>query len=134
MSDKILVDTSAWILSFKSTGNQRLKDYLRVALDSDKVVTTNIVILELLQGCKDRKEYKALKSRLEVLPLYGLTEKIWSIAYETGFLLRTKGITVPTVDILIASIAKENTLILLHHDNHLKIISREMGIKTVDFL
>jgi len=134
MSDKILVDTSAWILSFKDSGNQKLKDCLREAIDSDSVVTTNIIILELLQGCKNKKEYEALKSRLDVLPLYKLTENTWTIAYESGFLLRRKGITAPTVDIMISSIAKENMLTIFHHDNHLKIISHEMGIKAVDFL
>lgn len=134
MSDRILVDTSAWILSFKSSGNQRLKDYLRESLDSDRIVTANIIILELLQGCKDKKEYEALKSRIEVLTIYKLTEDVWSVAYETGFLMRRKGITVPTVDIIISSIAKRNNLTIFHHDNHLKIISREVGIKTVDFL
>ncbi len=134
MFDKLLVDTSAWILSFKDSGDQKLKDYLREAINSDRVVTTNIVILELLQGCKDKKEYEALKSRLDILPLYNITEKSWFIAYEIGFFLKRKGLTVPTIDIIIASIAKENALTILHHDNHLKIISREMGIKTVDFL
>lgn len=134
MSDKILVDTSAWILSFKDAGNQKLKDYLREALDSNRVVTTNIVILELLQGCKDKKDYEVLKSRLDVLPLYSMTENTWSIAYECGFLLRKKGITVPTVDIIISSIAKENTLTVLHHDIHLKVISREIGVRSIDFI
>ncbi|MEW6410578.1 MAG: PIN domain-containing protein [Nitrospirota bacterium] len=134
MSDKLLVDTSAWILSFKDSGNQKLKDYLRESIDSDRVVTTNIVILELLQGCKDKNEYKTLKSRLDILPLYKVTDRSWSIAYEIGFFLKRKGLTVPTVDIILASIAKENALTILHHDNHLKIISREIGIKTVDFL
>jgi predicted nucleic acid-binding protein len=48
MRDEILVDTSAWILSFRETGNETLKDYLREALDSNRVVITNIIILELL--------------------------------------------------------------------------------------
>ncbi|MBI4653840.1 MAG: PIN domain-containing protein [Nitrospirae bacterium] len=134
MSDKVLVDTSAWIVSFKESDNQKLKNYLREALNSDRVVTTNIIILELLQGCKDKKEYETLKSRLEVLPLYGLTGNTWSIAYEMGFLLRRKGITIPTVDIMIASIAKENTLSVFHYDNHLKVICREIGVKAIDFL
>ncbi len=69
MHDRVLVDTSAWIASFRETGNQKLKEYLREALDLDRVVTTNIVILELLQGCKSRKEYDALKDRLDILPL-----------------------------------------------------------------
>ncbi len=134
MSDKILIDTSAWILSFRDSGSQKLKDYLRSVIDSDSAVTANIIILELLQGCKDKKEYEELKSRLEVLSVYNVTDRTWSIAYEAGFLLRKKGLTMPTVDIIIASTAKENKLTILHHDNHLKTICRELGVKTVDFL
>jgi hypothetical protein len=130
----MLVDTSAWVMSFRETGNPKLKEYLKEALDLDRVVTTNIVILELLQGCKTRKEFDALKSRLDVLPFYSMGGRTWSIAYEAGFSLRRKGITIPTVDILICSLARENGLMLLHHDNHLKVISREMGVKAVDFL
>ena len=134
MSDRVLVDTSAWIASFRETGNQKLKEHLRETLDLDRVVTTNIVILELLQGCKTGREYDALKSRLDVLPLYELNEKAWTVAYEAGYSLRRKGITVPTVDILICSIAKDQALSVLHHDEHIKTVSREMGLKAVDFL
>jgi predicted nucleic acid-binding protein len=134
MSDKILVDTSAWVLSFRETGNPKLKDYLRDALDDDSVVTTNIILLELLQGCKSKKEYDTLKSRLDILPCYSLADHTWAIAYESGFSLRRKGITIPTVDIMICSIAKENALTLFHHDNHLKVISREMGVQAIDFI
>jgi len=134
MSDRVLVDTSAWIASFRETGNQKLKEHLRETLDLDRVVTTNIVILELLQGCKTGREYDALKSRLDVLPLYELNEKAWTVAYEAGYSLRRKGITVPTVDILICSIAKDQALSVLHHDEHIKTVSREMGVKAVDFL
>ncbi|MBI4823364.1 MAG: PIN domain-containing protein [Nitrospirae bacterium] len=134
MSDKLLVDTSAWILSFRDSGSQKLKDELRAAIDSDSAVTTNIIILELLQGCKDRKEFEELKSYLEVLSLYNVTDRTWSIAYEAGFLLRRKGLTMPTADIIIASMAKENKLTILNHNNHLKTICRELGVKTKDFL
>ena len=134
MSDNILVETSAWILSFRESGNQKLKEYLKEALDGDRVAITNIIMLELLQGCKVRKEYDALKTRLDILPSYPIGEKTWTIAYEAGFLLRRKGITVPTIDIMICSIAKENGLTLLHHDHHIKVISQEMGVKAVDFL
>lgn len=134
MGDDVLVDTSAWIASFREKGNDKLKDYLRSALDLDQVVTTNIVVLELLQGCKTRKEYDALKERLDILPLFVLDEKAWAFAYESGYGLRRKGITVPIVDILICSIAKSHGLKVLHHDDHMKSISRELGSKAVDFL
>ncbi len=134
MSDKLLIDTSAWIASFREIGNPKLKDYVRNALDLDRVVTTNIVVLELLQGCKTRKEYESLESRLDVLPLYALTDATWRIAYDAGFSLRRKGITIPTIDILMCSLAKEHGFTLVHCDSHLKAASREMGVKAVDFL
>lgn len=134
MGDDVLVDTSAWIASFREKGNDKLKDLLRSALELDRVVTTNIVVLELLQGCKTRKEYDALKERLDILPLFVLDEKAWVFACEAGYGLRRKGITVPTVDILICSIAKSHGLKVLHHDDHMKSLSRELGIKAVDFL
>ena len=134
MTDSVLVDTSAWIVSFCESGNQKLKDYLKDAIDLDRVATTNIVVLELLQGCKTRKEYDALKEMLAVLPFAALNDTAWIIAYEAGYNLRRKGITFPTVDILICSIAKANGLHVLHHDGHLQSLAREMGIKSVDFL
>jgi len=134
MGDEVLVDTSAWIASFREKGNDKLKDFLRSALELDHVVTTNIVVLELLQGCKTRKEYDALKERLDILPLFTLDEKAWAFAYEAGYGLRRKGITVPTVDILICSIAKAHALKVLHHDDHMRSLARELGVKAVDFL
>jgi predicted nucleic acid-binding protein len=134
MEDKLLVDTSAWIASFRESGNQKLKDYLAGALDLDRVLTTNIVVLELLQGCKTKKEYEAMKARLDTLPFYPVADMTWSIAYEAGFALRKKGLTVPTIDIIMCALAKENSLVLLHHDGHMKSIAPLMGVWAVDFL
>ena len=49
MTDKkFLVDTSAWILSFKTTGQEGLKTLLKEAIERDRVVTTPVIALELL--------------------------------------------------------------------------------------
>jgi predicted nucleic acid-binding protein len=134
MEDKLLVDTSAWIVSFRESGNQKLKDFLAGALDLDRICTTNIIILELLQGCKTKKEYDAMKARLDALPFYAVANTSWAIAYEAGFALRRKGITVPTIDIILCALAKEHDLILLHHDAHMKTIAPLMGVRGMDFL
>jgi hypothetical protein len=80
------------------------------------------------------KEYDVLKAQLDTLSLYAPDEIVWTIAYETGFSLRRKGITTPTVDILICSIAKRNELAILHHDEHIRIIARILGIESIDYL
>ncbi len=46
------------------------------------------------------------------------TSSIWEQAYELGFSLRRKGLTLPTVDLIIAALAIENKSLLLHHDEH----------------
>ena len=48
----ILVDTSAWIVSFKKAGSHDLKEFIRQAIVSGNAVTSPIIILELLQGCR----------------------------------------------------------------------------------
>jgi hypothetical protein len=38
MTDRIIVDTSAWFMSFRKSGNKALKDYLRKAVAENEIV------------------------------------------------------------------------------------------------
>ena len=134
MSAKLLVDTSAWIVSFRKSGHEQLKKTLVAALDTLSVAATNIVILELLQGCRSRNEYDAMKARLEVLEIIPLSDAVWSLAYTTGYELRRKGITVPTVDIIVAAAAKIFNCSLLHHDKHFRALAKHLHISAVDYI
>ena len=78
----ILIDTSAWIASFKKTGDDELKEFMKQAITSGLAVTTPIVILELLQGCRSVGERDALKIRLESLDILSITPSVWEQAYE----------------------------------------------------
>ncbi len=118
----ILVDTSAWISSFKKAGNHDLKEFLRQAIVSGDAVTSPIIILELLQGCRSIGERDSLRIKLESLDLLPITPSVWELAIELGFSLRRKGLTIPTVDLIIAALALENNTLLLHHDEHFERI------------
>jgi hypothetical protein len=118
----ILIDTSAWIVSFKKTGNEELKEFMKQAIVSGLAVTTPVVILELLQGCRSVGEGDALKIKLESLDIESIPSSIWERAYELGFSLRRKGLTLPTVDLIIAALAIEKKYLLLHHDEHFEMI------------
>lgn len=134
MSAKLLVDTSAWIVSFRKSGHEKLKKTLIAALDTFSVATTNIVILELLQGCRNRNEYDAMYARLNVLETILISDAVWSLAYTAGYELRRKGITVSTVDIIIAAAAKIHNCSLLHHDKHFRALAKHLHINAVDFI
>ena len=118
----ILIDTSAWIASFKKTGNHELKEFMRQAIVSGLAVTSPVIILELLQGCRSVGERDALRTKLESLDILPITQGVLEQAYELGFSLRRKGLTIPSVDLIIAALAIENKTLLLHHDNHFEMI------------
>ena len=119
----ILIDTSAWIASFKKTGSHELKEFMRQVIVAGLAVTSPVIILELLQGCRSVGERDALKIKLESLDILSITLPVWEQAYELGFSLRRKGLTIPTVDLIIAALAIENKSLLLHHDEHYEMIA-----------
>jgi hypothetical protein len=134
MSDRILIDTSAWIVSFKKAGNESLKQKVVEALASLSAATTPVIVLELLQGCRDKKEYEAMKSRMEALEMLPVNDDVWEAAYREGYDLRRKGITIPTIDILILSIAKVHNCSILHHDKHFKLVAKHLGVIALDYI
>lgn len=118
----ILIDTSAWIASFKRTGNHELKEFMRQSIVSGLAVTSPVIILELLQGCRSVGERDELRIKLESLDSLSITSSIWEQAYELGFSLRRSGLTIPTVDLVIAALAIEYKSLLVHHDEHYEMI------------
>lgn len=131
---RILVDTSAWVLSFKSSGHDKIKSFLKEAIDLNQVVIAPFIILELLQGCKTEKEFDVLKTRLDSLESFTIEEMSWEEIYGFGFSLRRKGLTIPTMDILIAFLAIEKDLALLHHDHHFRLIAKHSKLNAMDYM
>ncbi len=127
--ETVLVDTSAWILSFKKSGNAELKAFLIESVRSGAAATSPVVILELLQGCRSEAERDSLKEKLESLPVLPLGPSAWERAYDLGFTLRRQGLTIPTVDLIIAATAIESNSALLHHDKHFEMIARYSALK-----
>jgi len=127
-----LIDTSAWILGLKRNSAFQIKNLLTEILDKDQSATTGIIILELLQGTKTKKEYEEIFSDLSALHYFKENREIWKKASLLGFELRRKGITIPSTDLLIASISLYYNLNILHADNHFEIIKLHSNLKTTN--
>jgi len=123
----ILVDTSVLIGFFKNMGGIPY-DKMNYILDNDiPFGICNYIYQELLQGSRNEKEYNLLKDYLSTLPFYGL--KYGKQSFENSALIyvncRKNGITVrSTLDLIIAQIAMENNLFLLHDDADFVNISK----------
>ncbi len=126
--ETVLVDTSAWIASFKKAGDQRLKEFVRQSILGGLAVSCPIIVLELLQGCRSTEERDALRIKLESLDMLPITSHVWEKAYELGFTLRRKGLTIPATDLIIAGLAIEHKSLLLHQDEHYEKISSHFSV------
>ena len=112
----ILVDTSIWIALFRdSTGRE--KSNLKKWTADDDVVLTRFNQLELLQGCKDEKEWNTLAGYLDAQDYVETTNTTWPAAARIYFDLRRQGKTVQSpVDCCIAQLAIESGALLIHRD------------------
>ena len=118
----ILIDTSVWIQVFKDkqgTEAQRIQ----IWLDEREVVLTRFNQLELLQGCRDDKEWLLLSNYLEDQTYIEASVETWQAAARIYYDLRRQGLTVRSpIDCCIAQIAIENELLLLHNDKDFSVI------------
>jgi predicted nucleic acid-binding protein len=115
----VLVDTSVLIGYFKNL-NGISYNKMDFIIDNDiPYGICNYVYQELLQGARNKQEYELLKEYLDTLPFYDLIygKQSFENAALMFFNCRKNGITIrSTLDLLIAEIAIENNLYLLHND------------------
>ena len=123
----ILADTSVLIGYFKNT-NGVPYDKMDYIIDNDiPYGICNYIYQELLQGSRNKQEYDLLKEYLNTLPFYDL--RYGKQSFENAALIfmncRKRGITIrSTLDLIIAEIALENNLFLLHDDLDFTNISK----------
>jgi len=120
----ILVDTSVWIEVFRDKSQTKRKALL-AALAGDEVVLTRFTQLELLQGCRDEREWSLLQSYLDSQDYLEASATTWEDAARLYFDLRRIGLTVRSpIDCCIAQLALKNDLMLFHCDRDFEVIAQ----------
>lgn len=115
----ILVDTSILIDFLRGGRNLGVARFDEILERRLPYGITQFTYQEILQGAASEKEFRLLQTYLDTLVFYGLKEglKSFSAAARIYFRCRQKGVTVRSaVDCLIAQVAIEQGLQLLHHD------------------
>jgi len=129
-AERFLVDTTIWVNFFRGR-NDSLKDRLGGLIADDRVCMTEIVIFEILRGARAQKEYNMLLKDFSALPALSLDAKAWQISWETVFFCRQRGLNIPALDTLIASIAIRHGVTLMHSDRHYDLLSRHTSLKAL---
>ena len=119
----VLIDSSAWIESFRRTGDRRTTEIVAALVSRGEAATAGIVKLEILKGAFEH-EFERLKRNLSYLRLLPTSELHYEEAGRLGAELRRQGETVPSSDLLIATLAVSYDVPLLHCDRHFDRIAR----------
>jgi len=124
MSVRTVVDTSVWVDVLRDGSGAR-RSRLEAELDPEDVLLTPFSQLELLQGCRDEREWALLEAYLEDQEYLEPRRETWARAARILFDLRRQGLTVRSpVDCCIAQIAIDHRVLLLHRDRDFEAIAR----------
>lgn len=131
----ILVDTSVLIDLFRGSDNDTTCYFREIIQQQIPFGICSVIYQEILQGAKTKKEYAVLNEYLSTQRFFNPREHIASYAgaAEIYFTCRKNGITIrSTIDCLIARIALEHGLILLHNDKDFTAMSPIIGLRTYE--
>ena len=128
----LLVDTSVWSLAFRRDAPADGPEVkaLREALEgTEVVVTTGLVLQELLQGFSGPKAASAIVERFSALALVQPEREDYIAAAEVRNTCRRAGIQIGTVDALIAQLCIGNDLTLLTTDRDFTHAAKHCKLK-----
>ena len=123
-----LIDSSVWVEYLRPTGSQKVKERVRGILQKEEAISCGIVIVEILRGAKNEKEFQTLKDSLVNLPQIPIDERVIERAANWGFLLERKRRTISTTHLFIASAAYKNAC-LLHSDNGFRVMASVVDLE-----
>jgi predicted nucleic acid-binding protein len=115
----LLVDTSVWSLALRRDAHSAAPEFeaLRSALEgADTVVTTGLVLQELLQGFSGAKDKPKIIASFAALPLLQPDREDHVTAAELRNVCRRAGVQIGTIDAVIAQLCIRHGLTLLSTD------------------
>ena len=115
--NKVLIDTCAWI-DFLRSEEGALGNYVARLIENDQALLCGVIVTELLQGAKGKKEKQQLEFLFSGVEILDIDRQDWIDAGLCLQKLRSKGITLPLTDALIAMLATRNSVAVLTIDKH----------------
>ncbi|MFT3991279.1 MAG: PIN domain-containing protein [Luteolibacter sp.] len=113
----VLVDTSALVEFFREKGDAYVKLAVRSLFDAYEATLCGPVEMEFLGGARPG-ERERIRAWFSVLPYARNDQKIWRKAAGNFSILKSRGLTAPWNDVLIATIAMEKDCRVYAVDKH----------------
>ncbi len=126
---RLLADTSAWVEYLRGTGSptsQSLKQHLA----GDALLTTDVVVMEVLAGARDDAHEARLAAVLSLATPVPVERVDWTDAARLQRRCRAQGETVRRLpDCLIAAVAIRAEVAVLHRDKDFDALARHTALR-----
>jgi predicted nucleic acid-binding protein len=123
----VLIDSSVWIEGLRRQGRLDVKVALEAILEAYEAQVCAPARLEVMGGAR-KEERRKMGFYFSVIPYRSVQPEDWERAIALAWRLRDYGITVPWLDVLIASIALHDQNRLYTIDAHFEKISEVTGL------
>lgn len=129
----VLVDTTVWIDFFSAKPHSHVKALENLILDREDICVCGVVLTEILQGIRHDTEFDKIRGMLESLVYLPMPYPVFLKSAKIYRYLRKKGIIIrKTMDCMIAAVALENGIPLLHNGKDFIPIEQHFGLQRME--
>jgi len=126
----VLVDTTVWIDFFADRPEPHVSALQELIENDEDLCLCGLILAEVLQGIRSDSDYRKTKDYFNALILLPVHQATFVRAAGTYRSLRKKRITIRRpMDCMIASVAMEHGLPLLHNDRDFDQIAKHSKLK-----
>jgi predicted nucleic acid-binding protein len=128
----VIVDTTVWVDFFAGKNTPQVQRLEHFLVKGEDICLCGVILTEVLQGIREDSDYTKTLSRFDSFLFLQMNQRTFIRAAELYRILRRKGITIrKAVDCMIASVAIEHNIALLHNDKDFDPIEKLCGLKVV---
>ena len=128
----VLVDTTVWIDFFRGRSTPEVAALERMLKQEEDICTCGVILTEVLQGIRADEDYRRTLSRFDAFLFLPMGRQTFVSAAQVYRTLRRNGVTIrKPVDCMIAAVAMEHNIALLHNDRDFDPIESQCGLSVV---
>ena len=129
----ILVDTTVWIDFFRGNSGVHVKVLENLIKNDEEICVCGLILAEVLQGIKLDQDFFRTKNFFEALIYLPMSKDTFFQSSRLYRSLRKKGATIrKPIDCMIAAVAIEYNLPLLHNDRDFLWIARHSKLEILN--
>jgi predicted nucleic acid-binding protein len=129
---RFVTDTSVWVDYLRGL-ESRQTQILDAALDENRVILPDLVLLEVLRGVSSPKAAAWVESVMNDLEIVYVGGRKMAIEAAQNYrILRSRGLTIRgSIDLLIGTWCIETNIPLLHNDRDFGMMEQHLGLEPV---